>query len=151
MAKERIRVTQTAADVNTWGAIDTNISADSKFGWLIKSIQAYWEDGSTIAAADYQLEGVLTTVATATTPENSDEIDRISWGLQNTGGVAVAVPYEPNKVSVLLEERLTVQPIIYCGVLSSETNQANGIIFQVNYEIVKLTDIELLRLLIGGV
>jgi hypothetical protein len=64
--------------------------------------------------------------------------------------VAVAVPYEPRKSFDLREPRITVQPEVYLSVESNSTSQANDVVFVITYEIVKLTDLELLRLLAGG-
>jgi hypothetical protein len=50
----------------------------------------------------------------------------------------------------LAEGRVTVQPFIYLGIESSGTANANDVVFRVYYEIVKLSDLEVLRLLAGG-
>jgi hypothetical protein len=151
MAKAKLLVTQSGADTFTAGTINTGLTSDGKSGWQINSIEAFWVDGSTVAAADFQVNAIVSTINTATSFGDADEIDRVSWGLQNTGGVAVAVPYEPVREKVLHEPRLTVQPQIYCNVGSSASGIALDIIFVIHYEIVKLTDIDVLRLLAGGV
>jgi hypothetical protein len=144
-------VTQSGNDTATAVAIETGLTADGKSGWQINGIEAYWSDGNTVAAADWKLDAILNTLgAGLTTVASDDEIARVSWGLQNTAGVAVAVPYEPSKQYFLVEPRVTVQPFIYASVESTSTSQANDVIFVVYYEIVKLTDIEVLRLLAGG-
>lgn len=150
MPREKILVTQSGADTFTAGSISTGLTADGKAGWSIKSIEAFWSDGAAVAAADWSLSAALTTISTATAFGDDDEIARVSWGLQNTGGVAVAVPYEPQKRYDLLEPRVTVQPTLYAGITSSGTSNANDVILVVYYDIVKLTDIEVLRLLAGG-
>jgi len=126
------------------------LTSDGKAGWQINSIEVNWIDGQSVAAADWYAYGIVSTIAAITTFADDDEMGRIGWGLQNTGGVAVAVPYEPIKRQELFEPRVTVQPFIYLGVSSSGTAIANDMIFRINYEIVKLSDIEVLRLLAGG-
>lgn len=143
-------VTQSGNDTFTTVAIDTNLTVDGKQGWQINAIEAYWVDGAAVAAGDWSLHAVLATISTATTFVDDDEIARIDWGMQNTGGVAVSVPYDPFRGLSLAEPRITVQPTIYVGVQSSGTSQANDVIFRVYYELVKLTDLEVLRMLQGG-
>ena len=144
-------VTQGGADTYTEVPILTGLTADGKAGWQIDRIEAFWVDGSTPAAADWQMSAIVKTIETTQTDfGDDDEIARVSWGLQNTAGVAVAVPYEPQKFVDLFEPRVTVQPVIYVAVDSANTAIANDVIIVVYYQVVKLTDIEVLRLLAGG-
>jgi len=150
MPQIRQLVTQSGNDTSTHVAIDTNLTVDGKAGWQINSAIAYWVDGNTVPAADWKLDAVMNTIGSVSTFDSDDEIFRIGWGVQNTAGVAVATAYEPMKTAQFGEPRVTVQPILYLGVYSTATAQANDIVFIVQYDIVKLTDIEVLRLLAGG-
>ena len=150
MSSKKVLVVQSAADTFTTTQISTGLTSDGKSGWEITALEAFWSNGESVAAADYEINAVLATISTATNFDDIDEIARISWGLQNTGGVAVAVPYDPVKEKLLIEPRLTVQPILFLGVISSATAQANSVRIAVTYNIVKLTDLEVLRLLQGG-
>jgi len=143
-------VTQSGSDTFTTGTIETGLTVDGKAGWSITAIEAYWADGSAVAAADWFLNAKLATISTSTNFQDADEIARLSWGMQNTAGVAVSVAYQPYQGFGLLEPRITVQPELYCGIESSGTSQANDVVFRVYYEIVKLSDLEVLRLLQGG-
>lgn len=150
MALIKQLVTQTANDAATNVAIETNLTVDGKSGWQINGLSAYWVDGAAVAAADWEVHAILNTTGITTTPAEDDEVCRVDWGLQNTGGVAVAVPLDYHKVAYVPEPRVTVQPVIYCRLVSALTAQANDVIFIIEYEIVKLSDIEVLRLLAGG-
>ncbi len=143
-------VTQGGADTATRVQVLTGLTADGKSGWQINRIEAFWKDGLTVAAADHVVNAVVSTVDADTEFGDDDEIARISWGLQNTAGVAVAVAFDPQKATDLFEPRITVQPSIYLGVQSTTSGIANDVIIAVYYEIVKLSDIEILRLLAGG-
>lgn len=143
-------VTQSGADTQTSFAIDTSLTVDGKVGWQINRVVMYWDNGEVVAAADYEVKGILTTVNATTVMSSSDEICRCSWSCANTGGVAIAFTQDLIKESILLAPRLTVQPILYFLASSTLSGNANIIYFQIQYEIVKLTDIELLRLLVGG-
>jgi hypothetical protein len=143
-------VTQTGSDTFTSAAIATGLTVDGKSGWSIHAIEAFWSDGAAIAAGDWTLDAKLATVSTSTAFSDDDEIGRLSWGQQNTAGVAVTVPFEPLKGYGLLEPRVTVQPSIYVSVASTGTSNANDVVFRVYYEIIKLSDLEVMRLLAGG-
>ena len=143
-------VTQGGADTFTAATILTGLTVEGKSGWLIKGLKAFWSNGYTAAAADYLAACVLSTIATATNPNADDEITRVSWGCQNTAGVAVAFGFEPVKLAYILEPRLTVQSDLYIHANSTGTGLGNIIYFEIEYEIVKLTDIEVLRLMVGG-
>lgn len=143
-------VVQGGADTFAYGTIDTGITVDSKAGIEIYAIEAFWDNGEAVAAADWEINVVLATTSGATIFNSADEITRVSWGLQNTAGVAVAVPYEPVKSNLMFEPRVTVQPLIYVHNSSTLTGQANTIRYKVYYNTVKLSDLELMRLLVGG-
>jgi hypothetical protein len=144
-------VTQSGNDTATSATWETGLTADGKTGISILGFQAYWTDGQSVAAGDWRLHAIINTLGVSeTTPVSDDEIARVEWAVQNTGGVAVAIPLEPSKQFTLPEERVTVQPEIYLCVESSSTGQANDVIFVIQYDLVKLTDVEVLRLLAGG-
>jgi len=150
MAKVSTLVTQGGADTTTSVTISTGLTLDGKSGWQINAIRAFWVDGAAVAAADWSMYASVGTVTGATTFGDADEIDRLAWGLQNTAGVAVVAGYEPIKETFLIEPRVTVQPELFATVVSSSTAQANDVRIEVYYEIVKLTDLEVMRLYAGG-
>lgn len=146
-------VTQSGADTATSVAIDTQITPDGKTGINILAMEVYWDPGETAPASDWEISGILQTVSTTPTAagfNTSDEICRVSWGCQNTAGVAVALTLEPIKQIILFEPRITAQPLLYFFALSNNTGLANILRAKIYYETVKLTDVELLRLLVGG-
>ena len=150
MSKIQFSQTQGGNDVTTSFTHATGLTADGKVGWQINAIECYWLNGESAAAADWEVAGILATESNAVNFNVPDEIVRLAWGLQNTGGVAVAVPYDPIKRLVMIEPRITVQPNLYGVVFSSGTSQANQIQFSIYYDVVKLSDLEVLRLLAGG-
>ena len=143
-------ITQGGADTFTSQSIDTQLSADGKAGWQINALKCYWSNGYTAAAADAIANLVLATISTATLPNDAREIARVSWAVQNTAGVAVAFNFEPIKMAVILEPRITVQPLIYIQANTTSTGLTNVMYWELDYEIVKLADLEVLRLLVGG-
>jgi hypothetical protein len=142
-------VTQTGADTFTSAELLLP-SLDGKSGYSIKGIRANWVDFAAVAAADYSLLATVQTESTVLTFVDDELIDMVGWGLQNTAGTAVAIAVEPIKEHFLDVERITVQPAIYVAISSSGTSQANDVAFEVFYEVVKLTELEYLRMLAGG-
>lgn len=143
--------TQSGADTFTQSTIDTNLTADGKAGWEILSFRAFWPGMYALAAADMTLSAIVTTqVTTVTTMSQSAEIARVNWAIANTAGVAVAFPVEQIKQDQLIEPRITAQPLLYVGVSSATTGAANVVYWEIEYNIVKLSDVETLRLLVGG-
>jgi hypothetical protein len=150
MARFLGSVTQGGADTAASSTIDTGITVDGKTGISIFAMEIFWDNGESVAAADWEMNAVLSTVNSAPGVSSADEICRISWGMQNTAGVAVATPYEPLKQLIMVEPRITVQPVIYLLASSTLTGQANTIRYRIYYEAVKLSDLEVMRLLVGG-
>lgn len=142
--------TQTGGDTFTAAAILTGLTVDGKSGWQINGFKAFWSNGYTAAAADAIANCVLSTIATVTLPNADDELARVSWAVQNTAGVAVAMTFEPTKLADIQEPRVTVQPDLYIHANTTTTGLTNSFYYEIQYEIVKLTDIEVLRLLVGG-
>lgn len=146
----RVKVTQGGADTFTATSIDTGLTSDGKSGWLIKGIKAFWENGYLAAAADQSISAILTTQSTVTTPVDDEELGRVNWSVANTAGVAVAYPLQLQKEIMASADRVTVQPLLYAQVSSVTTGLTNVVYFEIDYEVVRLSEIEVLRLLIGG-
>jgi len=146
----RTKVTQTGADTFTAVAIDTNLSSEGKVGWVIKSLKAFWENGYTAAASDQTISGIIASQATVTTPSDPEELVRVNYAVANTGGVAVAYPLELQKKVDAAEDRVTVQPTLYAQLSSVTTGLTNVMYLELEYEEVRMTELEFLRLLIGG-
>ena len=143
--------TQGGADTFTQTAIDTNLTADGKAGWEVISFRAFWPGMYLLAAADMTLSAILSTQATTVTTLNqAAEIARVNFAIANTAGVAVAFPVEQTKTDVLIEARITAQPLLYVSISSATTGGTNAVYWELEYNIVKLSDVETLRLLVGG-
>lgn len=151
MYSKRGVVTQGGADTFTAVSIDTNLTADGKSGWEIVAFSGYWSNAETGAAADSDASLILATQATVTTFDQDEEIYRLQWGVANTGGVAVAYPVNQVKRELLIAPRLTVQPNLYVQASTALTGLTCVFYYEFHYNIVKLTDLEVLRLLQGGV
>ena len=150
MALLRLSVTQSGVDTQTDASIDTNLSVDGKTGWSITGMRAIWTNGQSAAAGDQTVMVSLNTEVGGFAETDSENIAVARWMAQNTGGVAVCYPIYPVVDDFLLEARVTVQPNLFVSVDSGATGIAVSAIVIIQYEIVKLSDIEVLRLLAGG-
>ena len=141
---------QSGVDTTTSTTIDTNINVESKMGLEITAIEAICTTLTIAPAADFRLDFILATASGQVLLNSADNIEQLSWSVANTAGVAVAFDFEPKKLLILVEPRLTVQPLLYATVFSSGTTLVNTVYWRIYYETVKLTDLELMRLLVGG-
>lgn len=151
MALIRFNPTQGGAD--TVLSSSMNLPAlDGKSGYQINAIEVYWKNSESVAAADYEVYVAVQKIAGTLTERIGvdDWIVGVSWGQQNTAGVAVVASVEPYKSQILIEPIVTVVPDLQVVSFSSSTGQANQFAVIVHYDVVKLTELEYLRLLAGG-
>lgn len=145
----RVLVTQSGNDTATSAAFSLP-ALDGKSAYQIERLEFNWSDAATVAAADWVISCSIQ-VADSTLTLLDDELILVSgWACQNTAGVAVALPITPYQVIEAGLPRLTVQPYVYARVVSANTAQANDVYFAMYYSIVKLSELEYLRLLAGG-
>lgn len=132
--------------------IDTNISIDGKYGWEITGFKAFCSTlYTTTSSADFRIAALLSTQeTTATLASDAEELARVEWANCFTTA-SVATVQEPIKTAQMLESRLTVQPQIYVGIDTDGEAAVTRIYYEISYNIVKLTELEVMRLLVGGV
>lgn len=149
LSKASVLVTQGGADTTAYVQFSLP-DLDGKSGYEIVGMRAFWSGAQAAAAADHVLNVVIQTSGTAVkVPTDAEYIDAVSWGQMNTAGVAVTLNYEPYKEHVLLAERVTVQDV-YAAVASTTTGLTNTVYVSLYYRVVKLSELEYLRLLAGG-
>lgn len=150
MARIKGVVVQGGADTFTSDTIDTNMTVDGRVGWEITRFKAYWSNGYSLDAVDSTVNALLSTQSTITTMDQDEELARINFSVANTAGIAVAYPVDILKEAIIFGSRITVQPTLYVHAASAGSGQANALYYEIEYELVKLTDLEVMRLLIGG-
>jgi hypothetical protein len=147
----RGKVLQPTANTFTQVAIDTNLTSDGKSAWKITGLHAFFSGLYSQPAADIREDLILSTrITTVTTMDEPEEIARCSISIGNTGGVAVSYPLVPHQSAIILGERLTVQPNLYVGLSTVGDTAAADCFFILEYEVIKLSDIDVLRLLVAG-
>lgn len=144
-------ITQSGTNTYTSSTIDTNLTAEGKTGWEIKAFRGFYSNFYIQNAADLFQNLILATIATLTTWDQDDEICRCAW---QAGGTlftdAWSASIEPIKTAQFSGSRLTVQPQLYVNSSATGQSAAGVMYWEMDYEIVKLTDLEVLRLLQGG-
>lgn len=155
MATARGVVVLAAAGTFIQTVLDTNINADSKYGWAITGFRGILKsrDATGVEVPESNdIDLILSTrITTITTPDETEELARINWAVAFSTAVAFSIP-ELQKTAPIAEPRLTVQPNLYIGAKGSTAIGAiTDIYYEVTYDIIKLSDMEVLRLLVGGV
>lgn len=151
MAIARYTLTQSGVDTTT--AVAMNLfPLDGKSGYEFTAIEVYWKNAENPAHADWEMYTAIQKSASGLTDRNADEdwIVGVSWGMQNTLGTAVSTPVDMQKKEILIEPLITVSQSLNVVCFSSATNQANSISVVAHYNVVKLTELEYLRLLAAG-
>lgn len=151
MAIARYNVTQSGVDAVT--SVPMNLfPLDGKSGYEFTAIEVYWKNGELAAAADYELYLAAQKVSGNLADRISEEdwIMGVSWAVQNTAGVAVALHVDLQKQQILIEPIVTVSQTLNLVASSANTAQANQLSVVVHYNIVKLSELEYLRLLAAG-
>lgn len=143
-------VVQAGADTITTaatGLIDTGLTLTSRAGWSIIGMRVFWINAmSTIVDVPWTMSVILNTTGATSEPEDHEEICRVEWVYQNSTGVAGQIVI-PIADVYPLNPHLTVKPELYVLVESSATGQTNDVAIHLLYDIEKLTDLEVMRML----
>jgi hypothetical protein len=145
----RQRVTQSAADTATAVQLPL-VALDGKSGYEIKGMEVLLTNGVSLPASDWQINAKLLTANGTYTFSDDEVICEIDWGFANVAGVAIGNMIEIQKEKFLMESRITVQPQIFVQLSSVVTGLVMVADFRVYYDLVKLTELEYLRMLTGG-
>lgn len=144
-------LTQSGADALVSVPIDTNLTIDGKAGWEIIGARVLFNtlhavSGSTINATKV----VLGTESTIPLPSDNEEIFTLQMGIHGVAGSTSSWVINSTQTLVLPAPRVTVQPTLFLYLSSSATGVANVAYVEVHYDIIKLTDMEVMRLYQGG-
>jgi hypothetical protein len=145
-------VIQSAANVNAQVALPTLLTVDGKSGWAINGVKFSVTNigAAVIPTADCFAQLELNTEAGTQSAIDNDsvcvEYIAISGIAASTSAFVVPVTY----TAVLPSPRITVQPNLYLFVSSIGMASGLSVVAEVFYEIVKLSDLEVMRLLQGG-
>ena len=148
----RKTIAQATANADTELVIPTELTVDGRQGWDIIGVRwsvPTWNVGID-PTKDCSLQIQLNTETGSQTFVDPDSI--VNFHLQTSGITASTSAFEVNSygISELVAPRTTVQPNLYLHVLSTNLLAPMSVNVEIVYDIVKLTDIEVMRLLQGG-
>lgn len=145
-------LTQGGADTTATAEIATGLTVDGKSGWRIDFISAYIPLINTaVTTADTSVSILLTTDGIATKPTDEEVI--VGAYRATAGTAASTSSYVVDPVIIgrpVIEDRITVQPILHLALSSTATGATLVGYFIIAYELVKLTDLEVMRLSVAG-
>lgn len=143
------QLTQAATDTAKELVIETGLTASGKQGWAIMGMRVTWTNANTAALNDSVMSVSLQTASGALHMSSADVIEKFYW-VQAQASTAAIVAITASIERMQVEQRVTVQPELIIRLDSAATSQQNDIAIELYYEPVKLTDIEVLRMLQGG-
>lgn len=144
------QLVQTGTNVTTELAIPTNIVVNGRTGWSITNFRV------TIisilsAAVGQELKVQLNTETGVQNFVDKDLISQVIFRVNGTAAGTGVLTVMPVLSVPLLENRLTVEPNLIVNVSSVGLLAVATIGVEIVYDIVKLTDLEVMTLLQGGV
>lgn len=146
----QITLTQGGADAFVESSVATEIIPADGEGFLLTLVEVYFAlSGLEQISADSYLEWAVTRDTKAAMPLFSDTdvilVDGFANALTTSGEVIIKGRYDwvPPPGTILVE------PLIYAQLDSGGTGQANTCYMRLHYQAVKLTEVEILRLLNG--
>jgi hypothetical protein len=151
MSQIKKAVVQSGLNTLTSVMIPTGLTVDGKSGWNIKRITAKFASPESISSAvDTFVFLQLNTEAGSQSFEDNDSVAYLMWFVSGMAGSTSAFQLMPSEQWNSDLGRLTVQPNLYITVSSQGLVSAAVFYVEVEYEVVKLTDLEVMRLMQGG-
>lgn len=143
--------TQTAINAANEFTIPTLLTVDGRTGWNIKRVRvALASSVGIVAAASSNILCQLNTEVIKQSFDDPDNIANLQWATVGTAASTGAFPVDLDREWVSEAGRLTVEPNLYVHIESTGLTAAMTFNFLMEYETVKLTDMEMVRLLQGG-
>lgn len=143
-------VEQSANDTATEKLIETGLTLNGKQGWAIKGVAMQLNTRPAPTVGGWNVQSVLQTETGAQSPADNDFIVMVDWTLYgpavNTGMMLLPL----SKHVPLVQERLTVQPELIVRLSSYGAGVKVACYFEVFFEQVTLTDLEVMTLYQAG-
>lgn len=145
-------LTQTAVNTSLEVAVPTLLTVDGRQGWNLTGFRWNYNNLQNAVASTANAYSILQ-VNTETGLQTFDDPDNVFYINYLFHGVAAstsAMQIMGSGVQELPEPRTTVQPELYFRLETSGMTIPVTVGVELTYEIVKLTDMEVMRLLQGG-
>jgi hypothetical protein len=151
MSQYKATVTQSGINVLTSVPILTGLTVDGKSGWNIKRVRFNFVGPN--AVSPVVDTGIILQLNTEIGDQAFTDNDSIVHETISISGVAAstsAFNLPDPRVWISDIGRVTVQPILYLTLVSNGLIAAGVVNVEIEYEIIRLTDLEVMRLLQGG-
>lgn len=151
----RGKITAAASAISTQLLIDTNLTPDSTSGWQILGLKLLIPDFYTVAV-DARVALVLTKLLNVgtgnnqTLPNSSNELARAELAIASVGTAASATQVWNEALATIMGDRITVQPNLYLNVDNIAGVNSMDCYWELEYEVIKLNNNEVLRMLVEG-
>jgi hypothetical protein len=143
-------VTQTVLNTTTELALPTGITVDGKAGWLVNRVD-FWLASAPITPITPSV--IVVQLNTETGNQPFTDPDSIALGIYLTTGIAASTTAIQVNTHTFWESasgRLTVEPNLYINLATAGLTAVCSVMVSIDYDVIKLTDLEVMRLLQGG-
>jgi len=152
MSQVKTVATQATTNGTIEVLIPTLLTVDGKAGWMINGVR-FLAPGLNVAVSPLVDCNLFMQLNTETGDQLPTDPDSIVYEVAGFSGIAAstsAFQVQSSFESVIPNGRLTVQPDLFFRLTSSGMTAALTVYVTVFYDIVKLTDLEVMRLMQGG-
>jgi len=152
MSYFKVNVFQTATNATAEIVFPTGLTIDGRTGWNILGVR--WESVNLYnvvpVTANSKIECQVNTETGNQSPMDADNILNICLQYKGTAASTAAFQMQSQGTIPLVAPRLTVQPNLYFHLETAGLTAAASLVLTVDYDVVKLTDLEVMRLYQGG-
>lgn len=148
---QKFIIAQTALNTDVEQVIPTMLTVDGRQGWSIKRVTGWFLSAQAVlSTVDITIGLQLNTETGNQTYTDSDSVASLSMLFNGTAASTSGFQIDPKVEWVSLDGRLTVQPNLYLRITSANAGAVCSFAVEIEYDLVKLSDIEVMRLLQGG-
>lgn len=147
----RYTLSQSVANTDAELIIPTLLTVDGRMGWNITKLKCFLTNTLGLTATtDCSLELQLNTETGTQNFVDKDNIAQLKFLYNGTAASTSGYWVESSQEWASEVGRLTVAPNLYARLITAGFTAFTYVNFEIEYETVKLTDMEVMRLLQGG-
>jgi hypothetical protein len=152
MSSFKQTVSQAIVNTAVEKVIDTGLTVDGKAGWNIQGVRFLWHNAmqSVVPTADCFLTIQVNTETGDQEFMDKDSVFTTTMGVSGIAASVSAMWVQPEFQQALIIPRTTVQPSLYLRLSSNALAVQASVHIEIYYEVVKLSDLEVMRLMQGG-
>ena len=145
------QVLQTTPNQTVFAQLPTLLTVDGKQGWKIVHVAAHFVSANFVSPlVDTVIDFQLNTETGIQGFADADNICNLNWRISGIAASTSAFQLATKQEWSSDIGRLTVQPILFMALYTEGLTAAAYVNVEVEYELVRLSDMEVMRLLQGG-